>query len=127
MKESNRKNKQLLFTGTEKAALVVVAILAVVNFLMNERDIAIGIVAGGVLFTADFIALRLIVNSLTSQSHSLSFSIFLFVMKLLILILIIGVLLIFANLNIYGFFIALTAVVLVIVGSGLRGNKNGTF
>lgn len=127
MKESNRSSKHSLFTGTEKAALVVVAILAVANFLMNQREIAVGIVAGGVLFTADFIALRFIVNSLTSQNHSLSFSIFLFVMKLLILILIIGVLLIFANLNIYGFFIALTAVVLVIVGSGLRGNKNGTF
>lgn len=126
MTEKNRSDLKI-FTGTEKASLLVVAILAAVNFLIGQREIAIGIVAGGVLFTADFIAIRLIVDSLTRKQYTVSFNIFLFVIKLLILLLIVGSLLLFANLNIYGFFIALTAVILVIAGSGLKENKNGTF
>lgn len=127
MTESKKSIKQLLFTGTEKAALVVVSILAVANYLMGEKEIAAGIIVGGLLFTADFIAIKLIVNSLTTKDSSLAYNIFLFVIKLLILLLVVGVLLLFAKLNIYGFFIALTAVILVIAGSGLKGNKNGTF
>lgn len=127
MTESKNSIKQLLFTGTEKASLVVIFILAVANYLMGEKEIAAGIIVGGLLFTADFIAIKLIVNSLTSRNSSLAYNIFLFVIKLLILLLVVGVLLLFAKLNIYGFFIALTAVILVITGSGLKGNKNGTF
>lgn len=127
MTESKKSIKQLLFTGTEKAALVVVSILAVANYLMGEKEIAAGIIVGGLLFTADFIAIKLIVNSLTTKDSSPAYNIFLFVIKLLILLLVVGVLLLFAKLNIYGFFIALTAVILVIAGSGLKGNKNGTF
>lgn len=116
-----------LITKTEITALIVIAILAVVNFLINEREVAVGIVVGGVLFTADFIAIRLIVNSLTTSKNSLSYNILLFAGKLIILLFIIGALLLFAKLNIYGFFIALTAVILVITGSGIKGSKNGTF
>lgn len=127
MTESKKSIKQLLFTGTEKASLVVISILAAANYLMGEKEIAAGIIVGGLLFTADFIAIKLIVNSLTTKNSSPAYNIFLFVIKLLILLLVVGVLLLFAKLNIYGFFIALTAVILVITGSGLKGNKNGTF
>lgn len=127
MTESKNSIKQLLFTGTEKASLVVISILAAANYFMGEKEIAAGIIVGGLLFTADFIAIKLIVNSLTTKNSSAAYNIFLFLIKLLILLLVVGVLLLFAKLNIYGFFIALTAVILVITGSGLKGNKNGTF
>ena len=127
MREKNKNGGITLFTGADKVALLVIFILASVNYLINEKQIAAGILTGGVLFIADFIAIRLIVSSLTNKTHSPSFTIFLFVIKMLILLFVIGALLIFAKLNIYGFFIALTAAILVIAGSGLKGNKNGTF
>ena len=52
---------------------------------------------------------------------------FLIIAKIAVLIAILISLLIFAKLNIYGFIIALTAIVFIIIGSGLKGNKNGTF
>lgn len=111
------------FVGnTERVIVIALFLLALGNYLINEKDIALGVLVGGFLFLADFILIKFLVNSLVRKSYPPRFTVFLFIMKLLILLLFLGVLLIFAKLNIYGFIIALTAIVLVIVGSGLRGN-----
>ncbi len=108
----------------EKVALLVLGVLSLVNILLGYPDVAVGIAIGGVLFTADFIAIKLIVKSILNKHSTLRFNIFLFVLKLILFLLLIGILLTFAKLNIYGFIIALTTVVIIIVGSGL---KHGTF
>ena len=103
------------------------ALLFIGNYLINQKEIAIGVVAGGLLFLVDFIAIKFLVNSMLTKRYTTQFNIFLFIVKLLILLGILMALLIFAKLNIYGFIIALTAIVFVIVGSGLKGNNNGSF
>ena len=115
------------FGGVEKASLVAILLLAAVNLLIQQREVAIGVTVGGILFLLDFIAIKYVVNSIVSKRYSTQFSMFLFFIKLIILLVILLVLLKFAKLNIYGFIIALTAIVFVIIGSGLKGNNNGTF
>jgi len=115
------------FGGVEKASLVAIFILAVANLLIQQKQVALGIAVGGTLFLMDFIAIKFIVNAIIAKRYSTQFSVFLFFVKLIILLAILLVLLKFAKLNIYGFIIALTAIVFVIIGSGLRGNKIGTF
>jgi|GEM_PF-1293894 len=127
MTAKNNEHNAAIINRTDKTAFIVIVILAAANFFIGQRGIALGVITGGVIFIADFIAIRLIVNSLIGKTNTVAYNIFLFVIKLLVLLLLIGLLLVFAKLNIYGFIIALTAVVLVIAGSGLKGNKHGTF
>ena len=127
MTAKNNEYNAAIISRTDKTAFIVIVILAAANFFIGQRGIALGVITGGVIFIADFIAIRLIVNSLIGKTNTVAYNIFLFVIKLLVLLLLIGLLLVFAKLNIYGFIIALTAVVLVIAGSGLKGNKHGTF
>ncbi len=125
--EKNNFTKFKFFGGTEKVSLIVIALLFVGNYLINQKEIAIGVVAGGLLFLIDFVVIKFLVNSMLTKRYTTQFNIFLFIVKLLILLIILMSLLIFAKLNIYGFIIALTAIVFVIVGSGLKGNNNGSF
>ena len=125
--EKNNFNKFKIFGGTEIVSLIVIALLFAGNYLINQKEIAIGVVAGGLLFLVDFIAIKFLVNSMLTKRYTTQFNIFLFIVKLLILLGILMALLIFAKLNIYGFIIALTTIVFVIVGSGLKGNNNGSF
>ena len=124
---TTNSSKYSFIGGTEKASIAVIIILVGANLLIKQKEIAVGVGVGGLLFLLDYMAIKFIVNSILTKRYSVYFSIFLFVVKLLILLSILSILLIFANLNIYGFIIALTAVVFVIVGSGLKGNNNGTF
>ena len=126
MEKSNISNFKIV-GGTEIAALIVIAILFVGNYLINQKEIAIGVAAGGLLFLIDFIVIKFIVNSILTKRFTTQFAIILFTIKLMVLLGILMTLLIFAKLNIYGFIIALTGIVIVIVGRGLKGNSNGTF
>jgi len=125
--EKNNISKFKFFGGTEKVALIVIALLFAGNYLINQKEIAVGVATGGILFLIDFVVIKFIVNSILTKRYSTQFSVFLFVIKLLVLLGILWSLLIFAKLNIYGFIIVLTAVVIVIIGSGLKGNNDGTF
>ena len=127
MTKKNNISEFKIFGGVEKASFVALLVLVIGNLLIQQKEVAVGVAVGGLLFLADFVAIKYIVNSIISQRYSVQFSIFIFVIKLAILLVILLVLLKFAKLNIYGFIIALTAIVLVIVGSGLKGNKDGTF
>jgi len=49
-----------------------------------------------------------------------------FFIKLLIFVLIVASLIIFAKINIYGFFIGVTGILIVIIGHGLRGKLDGS-
>ncbi|MGI9553506.1 MAG: ATP synthase subunit I [Thermodesulfobacteriota bacterium] len=124
---TNNNSKFKVFGGIEKASIVAILLLVIVNLLIQQKQVAAGIAVGGILFLVDFAVIKFIVNSILTKRYSTQFSIFLFVVKLIILLAILLVLLKFAKLNIYGFIIALTAIVFVIVGSGLKGNNNGTF
>ena len=124
---TSKSSKYIIFGGVEKASIVVILLLVAVNTLIQQKQIAIGVGAGGLLFLIDFITIKFIVNSILNRGYSARFGIFLFIVKLAILLGILFTLLVFAKLNIYGFIIALTAIVLVIVGSGLKGIKHGTF
>jgi hypothetical protein len=123
----NNISKFKFFGGTEKVALIVIVLLFTGNYLINQKEIAVGVAIGGILFLIDFVVIKFIVNSIITKRFSTQFSVFLFVIKLLVLLGILWSLLIFAKLNIYGFIIVLTAVVIVIIGSGLKGNNDGTF
>ena len=124
---TNNISKFKLFGGVEKASIVAIILLVIVNLLIQQTHVAIGVAVGGILFLLDFVAIKFIVYSILSKRYSKQFSFFLFFIKLVILLAILLVLLKFAKLNIYGFIIALTAIVFVIIGSGLKGNTNGTF
>lgn len=123
----NKRAKFVVFGGTEKASIVVILLLVAGNLLIEQNQIAVGVGVGGVLFLLDFMGIKFIVNAVLNKRYSTGFSIFVFVIKLTALLGILFALLVFAKLNIYGFIIALTALVLVIVGKGLKGADNGTF
>lgn len=125
--EKNNISKFKIFGGTEKAALIVVALLFAGNYLINQKEIAVGVAAGGLLFLIDFVIIKFLVNSILTKRFTTQLTLFLFAIKLLVLLGILMTLLIFAKLNIYGFIIALTGIVIVIVGRGLKGNNDGTF
>jgi hypothetical protein len=110
----------------ERSGLAVTAILMVVTYFAGSKDLAVGTAAGGVLFTANFMAIRFLVNAIVSNAHTKGFGIFAFIMKMVIFIGIVVSLFIFAKVNLYGFFIGVTGVVIVIIGESLRGSKNGT-
>ena len=110
----------------EKLSLIVTAILVVVNYLVGSRQLALGVAAGGLLFTANFVAIRFVVNALVSKSSSIGFGIFAFIVKMAIFIGIVATIFIFTEVNIYGFFIGVTGVVIVIIGESLRRSTNGS-
>ncbi|MEK6224631.1 MAG: ATP synthase subunit I [Thermodesulfobacteriales bacterium] len=107
-------------------SLIVTAILVVINYLLGSRQLALGVAAGGVLFTANFVAIRFVVNTIVSNSSSVRFGIFAFVIKMAVLIGVVAIIFIFTEINIYGFFIGVTGVVIVIIGENLRRSTNGS-
>jgi len=112
--------------NVEIISLIVTAVLAVVSYLVGSRELAFGVAAGGVLFTANFVAIRFVVNALVSNTSSTGFGIFAFIIKMAIFIGIVASLFIFTEINIYGFFIGVTGVVIVIIGESLRRSTNGS-
>ena len=107
-------------------SLIVTAILVVINYLVGSPQMALGVAAGGVLFTANFVAIRFVVSALVSNSSSVGFGIFAFVIKMAVLIGVVATIFIFTEINIYGFFIGVTGVVIVIIGENLRRSTNGS-
>jgi len=112
--------------NVEIISLIVTAVLAVVSYLVGSRELAFGVAAGGVLFTANFVAIRFVVNALVSNTSSTGFGIFAFIIKMAIFIGIVVSLFIFTDINIYEFFIGVTGVVIVIIGESLRRSTNGS-
>ncbi|MEM7007661.1 MAG: ATP synthase subunit I [Thermodesulfobacteriota bacterium] len=110
----------------EKYSLIVTALLVAVNYLIGSTPMAFGVAAGGILFTANFVAIKFVVNALVSNSSSVGFGIFAFVIKMAILIGIVASIFVFTEINIYGFFIGITGVVIVIIGESLRRSTNGS-
>jgi hypothetical protein len=113
----------LEFSRIEKSALIVTLIIMAINLLLGYRDLALGVAAGGFLFTANIIVIRFIVNLLLNQNQTKGFSIFAIIVKLISLVAIVVALFIFTNINIYGFFMGLSGVVIVLIGESLRGYK----
>lgn len=109
----------------EKSGLIVTAILVAVNALIGSPELAVGAGAGGVLFVANFVAIKFVVNTLVGNAYPKAFGIFAFLLKMSAFIGIVISIFIFAKVNIYGFFIGITGVVIVIIGEGLKGYKNG--
>ena len=110
----------------EKSGLVVTLVLTIVSYAIGSKELAMGVLAGGLLFTANFMAIRFLVNAFVSNAYPKAFSIFAFIMKMLVFIAIVVAIFIYANINIYGFFIGISGVVLVIIGESLRGGKDGS-
>ncbi|NIT14433.1 MAG: hypothetical protein GTN99_09395 [Candidatus Dadabacteria bacterium] len=111
------------FSRIEKSALIVTLIIVGTNALLGYRDMAMGAAAGGFLFTANIIAIRFIVNLLVGQRQTKAFGIFAIVLKMIMLVALAVGLFIFTKINIYGFFIGISGVVIVLIGESLRGNK----
>ena len=109
----------------EKVGLIVTLVLTAVCYAIGSSGLALGALAGGVLFTANFMAIRFLVTSMVMGSYPKAFSIFIFIIKMLVFIGIVVSIFLFAEVNIYGFFIGVTGVVLVIIGESLRGGKDG--
>ncbi len=118
--------KTLALSRVEVSGLVVTGILLAVNALLGFWGMALGAAVGGVLVVASFLATKLIVGVLIGGAHSRGFGIFILAIKMLILVGIVVSLFLFTKINIYGFLIGVTAVVIVIIGENLRGKKNGT-
>ncbi len=110
----------------ERSGLAVTSILMVVCYFVGSRELAVGTAAGGILFTANFMAIRFLVNALISNSYPKRFGIFAFIIKMAVFIAIVAALFVFAKVNLYGFFIGVTGVVIVIIGESLKGSKDGT-
>jgi hypothetical protein len=109
----------------EKQGLIVTAILMSINALIGSRDLSFGAGVGGALVLLNFLSIKLIVNALIGGCYSKGFGIFAILIKMAILIGVVVALFMFVKLNIYGFLIGVVGVVIVIIGEGLRGNKNG--
>lgn len=110
----------------EKAGLIVTLALTAVCYILASKALAYGVLAGGVLFTANFMAIKFLCTAMLSNAYPKSFSIFIFVVKMLVFIGIVVTIFLLADVNIYGFFIGVTGVVLVIIGESLRGGKDGS-
>jgi len=117
------QNNYFEFSRIEKSALIVTLIIISINALLGYRDMALGVATGGFLFTANIIALRFIVDLLIGQKQTKAFSIFAIVLKMILLVALALGLFVFTKINIYGFFIGVTGVVIVLIGESLRGNK----
>ena len=118
--------KTLALSRVEVSSLIVTGILLAVNALLGFWSLALGAAVGGILVVASFSATKLIVGVLIGGAHSRGFGIFILMIKMLILVGIVVSLFLFTKINIYGFLIGVTAVVIVIIGENLRGKKNGT-
>lgn len=116
------QNNYFEFSRVEKSSLIVTLIIISINALLGYRDIALGVATGGLLFTANVVAIRFIVNLLIGQKQTKAFSIFAIVLKMILLVALAVGLFIY-KINIYGFFIGVTGVVIVLIGESLRGNK----
>lgn len=116
-------SRLLEFSKIEKSSFIVTLLIVAINSILGYGDVALGVAAGGFLFIANIIAIRFIVSLLINQTQTKGFSIFAIVIKLLSLIGIVVALFIFTKINIYGFFIGLSGVVIVLIGESLRGNK----
>ncbi len=110
----------------ERSGLAVTAILMAVCYFAGSKDLAVGAAAGGMLFTANFMAIRFLVNALVANSYPKGFGIFAFILKMAVFIAIVASLFLFAKVNLFGFFIGVTGVVIVIIGESLKGSKDGT-
>jgi hypothetical protein len=110
----------------EKSGLIVTAVLVIANALLGSSALAFGAAVGGLLVIANFVAIRFVVRALIGNAYSKGFSIFIVLIKMAILVGIVISLFMFTKINIYGFFIGITGVVIVIIGENLRENKNGT-
>jgi hypothetical protein len=110
----------------EKSGLIVTAVLVIANALLGSSALAFGAAVGGLLVIANFVAIRFVVRALIGNAYSKGFSIFIVLIKMAILVGIVISLFMFTKINIYGSFIGVTGVVIVIIGENLRGNKNGT-
>lgn len=109
----------------EKQGLIVTAILMSINALIGSRDLSLGAGVGGGLVLLNFLSIKLIVSALIGGGYSKGFSIFAILIKMAILIGVVVSLFMFVKLNIYGFLIGVVGVVIVIIGEGLRGDKDG--
>lgn len=109
----------------EKQGLIVTAILMSINALIGSRDLSLGAGLGGGLVLLNFLSIKLIVSTLIGGGYSKGFSIFAILIKMAILIGVVVSLFMFVKLNIYGFLIGVVGVVIVIIGEGLRGDKDG--
>ena len=58
------ENNYFEFSRIEKSALIVTLIIISINALLGYRDMALGAATGGLLFTANVVAIRFIVNLL---------------------------------------------------------------
>lgn len=110
----------------EKSGLIVTAVLVIANALLGSSALAFGAAIGGLLVIANFVAIKFVASALIGNAYSKGFSIFIVLIKMATLVGIVVSLFIFTKINIYGFFIGVTGVVIVIIGENLRGNKNGT-
>lgn len=110
----------------EKSGIVVTGILTLVNIFLGSKELAYGVAMGGILVVANFLGIRLLVGALLGGAYSQGFSMSAIFIKMAFLIALAVVLFTFTNVNIYGFLIGVTGVVLVIIGEGLRGRKDGS-
>jgi hypothetical protein len=110
----------------EKAGLIVTALLAGINYLIGSKELAVGTAAGGLLFTANFMAIRFLVNAIIGKAHTKGFGIFAFVLKMVVFLGLVAAMFVFAKFDLFGFFIGVTGVVIVIIGVSLKGSKDGT-
>jgi hypothetical protein len=110
----------------EKAGLIVTALLAGVNYLIGSKELALGTAAGGLLFTANFMAIRFLVNAIIGKAYTKGFGIFAFVIKMVVFLGLVAAMFVFAKVDLFGFFIGVTGVVIVIIGVSLKGSKDGT-
>ena len=77
MTESKESLITLPQIGTvEKAGLLVTLVLTAVCYALGSTELAFGALAGGVLFTANFMAIRFLVTSMVTNSYPKAFSIF---------------------------------------------------
>ena len=117
--------KNLTLGRVEKSGVVVTGILVLVNLILGSRALAIGVAVGGLLVIANFLAIRLLVGALIGKAYTKGYSIFILLVKMLVLVAMVVIFFLFTKLNIYGFFIGVSGVVIVIIGESLRGNKDG--
>lgn len=117
--------RNLTLGRVEKSGIVVTGILVLVNLILGSQALAIGVAVGGLLVIANFLAIRLLVGALIGKAYTKGYSIFILLVKMLVLVALVVIFFLFTKLNIYGFFIGVSGVVLVIIGESLRGNKDG--
>ncbi|MGB7291398.1 MAG: ATP synthase subunit I [Thermodesulfobacteriota bacterium] len=117
--------RNLTLGRVEKSGIVVTGILVLLTLILGSQALAIGVAVGGLLVIANFLAIRLLVGALIGKAYTKGYSIFILLVKMLVLVALVVIFFLFTKLNIYGFFIGVSGVVLVIIGESLRGNKDG--